>query len=481
MASLTAAFPNLEIQEVIGRGASGTVFKAYDCVSKESYALKILSASLVQDAEFTERFIREGKTLASLQHPNVVKVYEAAERNGFFYILMELVDGPNLRALIRERSLSLLNAQTLVPQICAGIQHAHDNGVVHRDVKPENILVSEEGTVKIADFGLAKLLFSKELVSLTRTGQVMGTPHYMAPEQLENPEEVNLQADIYAMGVVFYELVTGELPLGRFPLPSDIDEAAEQLDDVLLGMLEKKPEKRYSDVGEVLKDITGPLNSLTQTTRYYKARKDSRASQLAMKSLLGFPLILFAPYGLRLFFQYDANLFEPDKILPFFLICIGFGAPLATVVQGWMAIKEILSSKGTLRGLPLAVFTTLLFPIILLDGILIYVGKSALGSGESFNYLLTTLLAVLLLSLNVKVIKVALNGAKKRSTYLIKGLAIVFFVGYVFGLTLGGWSYLADLRLKEEQRRSGREWKNGPPLTEWDEIRLFWRSLLNRG
>ena len=150
-----------------------------------------------------------------------MQVYDFGRTDEFFYFVMEYVDGVNLRALIRDGKLEPEQALKIVPQICDALQFAHDEGVVHRDIKPENILIDKKGRVKIADFGLAKLLGrTQDELSLTGTGQLMGTLGYMAPEQLQEAHTVDHRADIYSLGVVFYEMLTGKLPIGRFDPPS---------------------------------------------------------------------------------------------------------------------------------------------------------------------------------------------------------------------------------------------------------------------
>src|SRR5262249_14654734 len=157
-------------------------------------------------------------------------------------------------------------ALAIIPQICEALQYAHDEGVVHRDIKPENILLDRRGRVKIADFGLAKLL-SRTATDFTLTGpqQIMGTPHYMAPEQFEKPQEVDDRADIYSLGVVFYEMLTGEVPMGRFVVPSEKVQIDVRLDDVVLRTLSREPERRYQKVSELKNDvesITGMIANL---------------------------------------------------------------------------------------------------------------------------------------------------------------------------------------------------------------------------
>jgi hypothetical protein len=169
---------------------------------------------------------------------------------------MEYVDGTDLRRVIQAGELSPPQALAIVPQICEALQYAHEQGIVHRDIKPENILLDKKGEARIADFGLAKLLDQPVAAyTLTRAGQRMGTPHYMAPEQIEHPNAVDHRADIFSLGVVFYEMLTGELPLGHFPVPSQKVEVDVRLDSVVLRTLEKEPERRYQHASEVRTDL----------------------------------------------------------------------------------------------------------------------------------------------------------------------------------------------------------------------------------
>ena len=245
-------FPQLEILQLIGKGGMGAIYKARQPALDRLVALKILPSQRAAGASFAERFNREARALARLSHPNIVAVHEFGRVEGLHFFLMEYVDGVNLRQLQQADRLSARQALEIVPQICDALQYAHDEGVVHRDIKPENVLIDRKGKVKIADFGLAKIL-EKDAASLRLTGegQVMGTPHYMAPEQVEHPLEVDHRADIYALGVVFYEMLTGELPLGKFSPPSRKVQVDVRLDDVVLRALEKEPELRYQQASQV--------------------------------------------------------------------------------------------------------------------------------------------------------------------------------------------------------------------------------------
>ncbi|HMC65785.1 MAG TPA: serine/threonine-protein kinase, partial [Gemmataceae bacterium] len=250
-AELAHLFPQLEILELLGQGGMGAVYKARQRGLDRLVALKVLPPQDSRDPAFAERFTREARALAKLNHPSIVAVHDfgeivtahdSGEAGGLFYFIMEYVDGANLRQLLQAKKLPPGDAMKIVPPICEALQYAHDEGIVHRDIKPENILVDKKGRVKIADFGLAKLLGRKpEVYTLTGPWQVMGTPHYMAPEQMEKPLAVDHRADIYSLGVVLYEMLTGELPLGRFLPPSQKVQIDVRLDEIVLKTLEKEP------------------------------------------------------------------------------------------------------------------------------------------------------------------------------------------------------------------------------------------------
>jgi eukaryotic-like serine/threonine-protein kinase len=253
---LVEHFPHLEILGLLGKGGMGAVYKARQRHLNRLVALKLLPISPGQDPANVERFNREAQALAKLNHPHIVAIYDVGQTHGFFYFLMEYVDGANLRQVLQAGRLKPAEALQIIPQICDALQYAHGQGVIHRDIKPENILLDQTGQIKIADFGLAKLNDQqKPGFTLTGTNQVMGTYHYMAPEQMEKPRTVDHRADIYSLGVVFYELLTGELPLGRFAPPSRKVQIDVRLDEVVLRALEKEPEHRYQHVSEMKTDV----------------------------------------------------------------------------------------------------------------------------------------------------------------------------------------------------------------------------------
>ena len=262
LARLAEAFPELEIQGLLGVGGMGAVFRARQPHLDRWVALKVLPESLAAKPAFAERFNREARTLARLNHPNIVTVHDFGRRAGFYYLLMEFMDGVNLRQAMRAGGFTPEQALGLVPKICEALQFAHEEGVLHRDIKPENILLDGRGRVKIADFGIAKLLGEAESdPSLTVSGAALGTPAYMAPEQIENPSQVDHRADIYSLGVVFYEMLTGELPLGRFAPPSEKGTVDPRVDEIVMRALAKERELRQQSATQVRTEVEGVTQS----------------------------------------------------------------------------------------------------------------------------------------------------------------------------------------------------------------------------
>ena len=290
---LAKLFPQLEILELIGKGGMGAVYKARQPALDRFVALKILAPRSGGDLDFAGRFSREARALARLNHPNIVGVFDFGEMSGhrpdatpLHYFIMEFVDGPNLRQAGR---LSPRVAMEIIPQICTALQFAHDEGIVHRDIKPENVLLDKKGRVKIADFGLAKILGQEAKdFRLTGANDIMGTPHYMAPEQVERPQDVDHRADIYSLGVVFYEMLTGELPLGKFQSPSQKVQVDVRLDEVVLRALEKEPARRYQRASEVKTD----LETIAKKSPGVGSRRRSVLATWLWLCLLGAVLVL---------------------------------------------------------------------------------------------------------------------------------------------------------------------------------------------
>jgi predicted Ser/Thr protein kinase len=361
-------FPQLEIIDLLGQGGMGIVYKARQPRLDRFVALKILPAEASCDPAFAERFAREARALAKLTHPTIVAVYDFGESDGRFYLLMEFVDGVNLRQLLRERRLKPEEALQVVPQICAALQYAHDQGVIHRDIKPENILLDKKGQVKIADFGLAKLIGRNASDSaLTGSQQVMGTPHYMAPEQMEKPLAVDHRADIYSLGVVFYEMLTGELPLGRFAPPSQKVHVDVRLDEVVLRTLEKEPDRRYQHASDVKSDVEAigeapPRRSvlsrsvpLTPAAGLVGAELEAVRDRIAMLAfglmvagvLACLPLLSFAA-----FMRFSVGEFGPDRLVPLFAI---LAIPIFSII-GAVKMLRLRSYRWAVTAAILALF-----------------------------------------------------------------------------------------------------------------------------
>ncbi|MBL9152246.1 MAG: protein kinase [Verrucomicrobiales bacterium] len=253
-------FPGIEILELLGAGGMGAVYKARQPRLNRLVALKVLLCPPEWYDNFVLRFEMEAQVMARLSHPHIVTIHDfgeidrsAAGLDTLFYFLMEYVDGTDLNHLIRSGDLPPQRGLALVPQICDALQFAHDEGFTHRDIKPANLLVDKKGVVKIADFGLAKLIRGDETLAmgLTVTGTSLGTPHYMAPEVWETPETVDHRADIYSLGVVLYEMLTGERPAGVFDPPSRKVTVDPRVDAVVFRAMERDPARRYQQAREI--------------------------------------------------------------------------------------------------------------------------------------------------------------------------------------------------------------------------------------
>jgi tetratricopeptide (TPR) repeat protein/tRNA A-37 threonylcarbamoyl transferase component Bud32 len=257
---LAPHFPQLEIIKCLGRGGMGVVYKARQKSLNRLVALKLLAPERVMDAPFAERFAREAQALAALSHPNIVTVHEFGRTDGLYFLIMEFVDGVNLRQAMKGGRFTPEQALAVVPPVCEALQYAHEHGIVHRDIKPENLLLDKDGRIKIADFGIAKMLGECDTAVPAVPGSPTagtavshsipaGTPQYMAPEQRDQ-QRTDHRADIYSLGVVLYELLTGELPAGQLQRPSSKVQIDVRLDEIVLRALNEKPELRYQTAAE---------------------------------------------------------------------------------------------------------------------------------------------------------------------------------------------------------------------------------------
>ena len=245
-------FGDYQVDRLIGRGAMGAVYHAVHSKLDREVAIKLLPAILAAQPDMVARFEREARALARLSHPNIVGLHDFGRTaSGHLYMVMEHVAGADLSRLIRSGNLVVAQALEIIGQVCDALQYAHGHGFVHRDIKPGNILVDTSGRVRIADFGLTKLLGAAPAVSgRTLTGAALGTPEYTAPEQLRGGA-VDHRADIYSLGVMLYEMLTGELPRGAWELPSVLASADARLDEVVTRAMQTEPDKRYQHASEV--------------------------------------------------------------------------------------------------------------------------------------------------------------------------------------------------------------------------------------
>ena len=256
-----------QIIKSIGEGGMANVYLAYDTILDRNVAVKVLRGDLSSDEKFVRRFQREALSASSLSHPNIVEVYDVGEDNNQYYIVMEYIEGKQLKDVLRKRGkLTITEVIDIMQQIADGLSVAHDSYIIHRDIKPQNIMILENGLVKITDFGIAMAMNSTQL---TQTNSVMGSVHYLPPEQA-NGSGSTLKSDIYSMGILMYELLTGKLPYKgenaveialkhlKEPLPSirdEIPDISQSVENVILRATAKNPKNRYSDAREMLEDL----------------------------------------------------------------------------------------------------------------------------------------------------------------------------------------------------------------------------------
>jgi tRNA A-37 threonylcarbamoyl transferase component Bud32 len=459
-------FPQLEVLEILGRGGMGVVYKARQKSLGRLVALKLLAPERIADPKFADRFAHEAKALAALNHPNIVTVYDFGQAGGFYYLLMEFVDGVNLRQAMKAGRFAPEQALAIVPPVCEALQFAHEHGVVHRDIKPENLLLDKEGRVKIADFGIAKMMGAESSGVGLWESQPAGTPQYMAPEQKES-RRTDHRADIYSLGVVLYEMLTGELPADQLQPPSQRVQVDVRIDEIVLRALEAKPELRFqtaSDFRTRVENVSGGKAAAKAAAhtfmsgvpfRFVETRCGRRiivwrnvlaatlgifaialilgatssliahgaSPFLVVVALAGFAAFLTIVTSMRMSFGSGASPHsEPDDItcpprfshaaiigacwvpmtvLSFVAVAlinyhgpgrpspnpgwwqllllipaliVGVAGPFGTTILGWVAVVQIRRSAGRIHGLSLALFDSLLFPLMTLSAVIALAG-----------------------------------------------------------------------------------------------------------
>jgi len=263
---LDALIPGYTFLEFIERGGMGAVYKAVQKSLNRTVAVKLLPQVHRDKESFAERFKREAHALALLNHPHIIAVHDFGETpDGQMYYVMEFVSGMDLQHLLRRNPPEPRQILRIITQVCEALQFAHEKGIVHRDIKPANILIDERGNVKVADFGLAKVV-GPQSVDFTATGMTIGTPDYIAPEALDQSREIDHRADIYSLGVMIYELFTGHVPKGVWEPPSVRSGADKSIDAIVSKAMQNNPEKRYQRVS----DMTQVLEKLFKNSENWK-------------------------------------------------------------------------------------------------------------------------------------------------------------------------------------------------------------------
>jgi serine/threonine protein kinase len=300
------------IIEKIGEGGMAQVYKAQCTLLDRTVAVKVLRPQYASDEEFVARFLREAQAAARLSHPNVVNVYDVGKEGDTHYIVMEYVPGQTLKQVIaRHAPLAVGQAINIAEQILLALKHAHSRGIIHRDVKPHNILITQDGRVKVTDFGIARAASAS---GLTETGIVLGSVHYFSPEQAKG-QTVGIQSDLYSLGIILYEMLTGRLPFqGDSPIAVALKQIQQEpvpphkynsslpgwLEGIILKAMHKEPQERYSSAEEMLGDLRrwqavgGDATTVLGTTSAYKPPQKKKPPAPAKKKWLWWLVGIFA-------------------------------------------------------------------------------------------------------------------------------------------------------------------------------------------
>ncbi len=277
-AELDKLIPAYQFIEFIDCGGMGAVYKAVQKSLNRTVAVKLLPQVHRNKESFGERFKREAHALAALNHPHIVAVHDFGETpDGQMYYAMEFVSGMDLQHLLKRDPPEPKQIFKIITQVCEALQFAHERGIVHRDIKPANILIDERGNVKVADFGLAKVV-GPQSSNYTATGTTLGTPDYIAPEALDQGCKIDHRADIYSLGVMIYELLTGHLPKGMWEAPSIPSGSDKRIDVVVSKAMQNDPDKRYQHVSDMTKVLEKLLINNNNWKNYRRPAKSGVSS-----------------------------------------------------------------------------------------------------------------------------------------------------------------------------------------------------------
>ncbi len=265
----------------IGQGGAAEIYKARQESLDRDVAVKILSANFSDDPEIVRRFERESIVIAKLHHPNIVNVIDKGSTGGRYYFIMNYIDGTSLREVIDSNKISLKVKMEMIVQVCKALDYAHNNGVIHRDIKPTNVLIDRQGNALVADFGIAQIVGVPE-TEMTSSDMIMGTLAYMSPEQKLSSTNVDQTTDIYAVGVMIYEILVGKKPLGRFKLPSEINTSiSKEYDSIITKCLASEAKDRYQRAVELKNAILEIITNGAASMAY------SEMTVIGSESLLG--------------------------------------------------------------------------------------------------------------------------------------------------------------------------------------------------
>ena len=324
VAEAARLFPNYQITEMIGRGGMGVVYKGKQMSLDRIVAIKLLPLEVSIDRDFGDRFVREARTMAKMNHPNIVSVFDFGHTTeGHLYFVMEFVEGTTLHHLIKAVGLKPTQSLELIIGVCDALQYAHSEGVIHRDIKPANILVDTRGRVKVTDFGLARMDTTKtpEQWGQTMTGMVLGTPDYMSPEQKKGVR-VDHRADIYSLGVMLYEMLCGEIPAGIFDPPSVRVAVDERIDQVVIRAMQQEPDRRYASSGEMKTAV-----------------ENIRNTPLPQKSASGAAMVPPAPSGPGMIAPPPGTVQNPAQ--SGYAPVAKSGTPIGTIIVGVCAVVAL--------------------------------------------------------------------------------------------------------------------------------------------
>ncbi len=281
-----------KVESLLNKGGMSWLYLGIDPKTKKLLAIKTLPTSHLKDPEITERFRKEAKVIALTNHPNIVKLYGEGPWDKGFYIAMEWIHGISLRQFLVERSFSLKRSLEILLQVCFALEHLHAHGVIHRDLKPENILIDESGAIKVIDFGIAQL--TKEDAPFKKSDSPLGTPSYMSPEQREDPASVTFASDIYSLGVIAYELITGKPSFGAIQLTS----LPKELGKIIGKALAISVSERYKSILDFIHDLSAYLSSENfdkEKPEHDQVKELLEVFQKTSHALSPFPAPIWAP------------------------------------------------------------------------------------------------------------------------------------------------------------------------------------------